>query len=328
MKSPEQIHLFCNEFIFFKRVVPVSIRAKRMSLNHERDSKRIRYAREDLDHLVDPHADADLDDDDDDDGALAGADEEDAAAGAHASVASRLQERLLISKSRLVRPVALALKAIFEQNGPDPQRSFPAAVFRRGHALSATCVAVSSDGRTAFTGSKDCSVLRWDLSSIVEMGSARFAAGVEVDNVSPAYPRVSFRYPGRRRTKDDVARQAQLAVDFASGKTGVSAVIPVTGSGHGGGRLELYRPEVSLTDSSAKSAERVRSSLGGSLDISRARILPASSGGGSTIVAQSLAPPSAATVLSSHLRGLPNYGIDGHFDEVLCISLSHDGESL
>ena len=292
-----------------------------MSRNHERDSKRIRYAREDLDHLVDPHADADLDDGD---GARAGADEDDAAAGVHASVASRLQERLFILKSRLVRPVALALKALFEQNGPDPQRSFPAAVFRRGHSLSATCVAVSSDGRTAFTGSKDCSVLRWDLSSIVEMGSARFATEVEENKVSPAYPRVSFRYPGRRRTKDDVERQAKLAVDFASGKTGVSAMIPVTGSGHGGGRLELYRPEVSRTGSSAGNSERVR----GSLDISRARILPASSGGGSssTIVAQSLAPPSAATVLSSHLRGLPNYGIDGHFDEVLCISLSHDCE--
>jgi hypothetical protein len=165
----------------------------------------------------------------------------------------------------------------------------------------------------------------------VEMGSARFPARVDVDNVSPAYPRVSyprvsFRYPGRRRTKDDVARQAKLTVDFSSGKTGVSAVIPVTGSGHGGGRLELYRPEVSRTGSSAGNAERVK----GSLDISRARIVPASSGGGSssTIVAQSLAPPSAATVLSSRLRGLPNYGIEGHFNEVLCISLSHDGESL
>lgn len=33
----------------------------------------------------------------------------------------------------------------------------------KGHRSAATCVAVSGDGSTAFTGSKDCSIIRWDV---------------------------------------------------------------------------------------------------------------------------------------------------------------------
>jgi len=34
---------------------------------------------------------------------------------------------------------------------------------RAGHKLSATCVALSRDDTTAYTGSKDCSLVRWDI---------------------------------------------------------------------------------------------------------------------------------------------------------------------
>lgn len=50
----------------------------------------------------------------------------------------------------------------------------------RGHKLSVTCVAVSSDDRTAFSGAKDCSIIRWD----VETGKRTV-------------------FPGRRHTKAD-----------------------------------------------------------------------------------------------------------------------------
>ena len=33
----------------------------------------------------------------------------------------------------------------------------------RGHQLAATCVALSHDDKNAFTGSKDCSIIRWDV---------------------------------------------------------------------------------------------------------------------------------------------------------------------
>ena len=53
--------------------------------------------------------------------------------------------------------------------------------FHRGHDKTPTCVAVSHDERSAWTGSKDCSVIRWD----VETGK-----------------RLS-KYPGRHITKAD-----------------------------------------------------------------------------------------------------------------------------
>jgi len=35
--------------------------------------------------------------------------------------------------------------------------------FYRGHHLSVTCIVLSQDGRYAFTGSKDCSIIKWDV---------------------------------------------------------------------------------------------------------------------------------------------------------------------
>eukprot|EP00927_Polykrikos_kofoidii_P066015 TRINITY_DN61694_c0_g1_i1.p1 TRINITY_DN61694_c0_g1~~TRINITY_DN61694_c0_g1_i1.p1 ORF type:complete len:438 (-),score=68.61 TRINITY_DN61694_c0_g1_i1:122-1435(-) len=40
---------------------------------------------------------------------------------------------------------------------------FGEARFMRGHRETATCVVLSQDERTMFTGGKDCSVLRWDV---------------------------------------------------------------------------------------------------------------------------------------------------------------------
>lgn len=50
-------------------------------------------------------------------------------------------------------------------------------VFHRGHKLSPTCVTLDRDGRTAFTGGKDCAIIQWDL----ETGSKTIFPGGRKD---------------------------------------------------------------------------------------------------------------------------------------------------
>ncbi|OII70776.1 uncharacterized protein cubi_00921 [Cryptosporidium ubiquitum] len=37
------------------------------------------------------------------------------------------------------------------------------SVFYKGHKLSPTCVTLDNDGKTAYTGGKDCAIIKWDL---------------------------------------------------------------------------------------------------------------------------------------------------------------------
>uniref|UniRef100_A0A7S2WJG3 Uncharacterized protein n=1 Tax=Mucochytrium quahogii TaxID=96639 RepID=A0A7S2WJG3_9STRA len=69
------------------------------------------------------------------------------------SVSQKLHEELLRSKGRLRKPVADTFKSdsLVHQFCP------------RAHRLAVTCLALSESEDFAFTGSKDCSIVRWDV---------------------------------------------------------------------------------------------------------------------------------------------------------------------
>ncbi|CEM33402.1 unnamed protein product [Vitrella brassicaformis CCMP3155] len=62
---------------------------------------------------------------------------------------------------RLHEEVAIATKKIHHEIGHE--LSFGSPRFYRGHKQTPTCVAVSPDERSAYTGGKDCAIIQWDL---------------------------------------------------------------------------------------------------------------------------------------------------------------------
>jgi len=68
-------------------------------------------------------------------------------------VLEKLQQEALERRGKLTIAVADQLKD-----------EYPAKL-HRGHVADVTCIVVSSDGKTCITGSKDCSVIVWDLQS-------------------------------------------------------------------------------------------------------------------------------------------------------------------
>jgi WD40 repeat protein len=169
--------------------------------------------------------------------------------------------------------------------------------------LPATSIALTPDGRTAFTSSKDCSIVRWSL------------------DVSAGTASKVLRLPGRRRTKADVAKQLAAA---SGGKKGV---LPVFGAGFGGGRLGT---SVAAARSAAAAEEADGDGSGvsgsGAADGTLTKIVHAP--GSSSITIVDKAPPSAKALAMARMRGLPDYGIVGHWDEVLCLAVSSDGQYL
>jgi hypothetical protein len=75
-----------------------------------------------------------------------------------AAIENRLTRDVLESKGRYTRHLAERLDIDLAT-----RRSM------RGHQLAVTCVALAKDGATAYTGSKDCAVISWD----VEAGARR-----------------------------------------------------------------------------------------------------------------------------------------------------------
>ena len=69
-------------------------------------------------------------------------------------MANRLTRDVLEKKGRYTKHYAEALFTDYEAG---------AARRLRGHRLSVTCVALSSDNSTCFSGGKDCCVLSWDV---------------------------------------------------------------------------------------------------------------------------------------------------------------------
>ena len=230
----------------------------------------------------------------------------------HGEISTRLDIDQKSLERRLLRPLASLIKAKLDSS--EGSNNTFSVSFTHGHTLSATCVAVSSDGQVAYTGSKDCTILRWDLSDL---------------NRNPV---LSGFFPGRRRTKEDVAMQKKLVLDLSLGKKlpeGLVATLPVFGGTHGGGVLGTMPTSDSTVLSSLKSNPTREKQQGSSssLDIARAKVLITSSDD-SMIVAQVAGPPSAKALAAAHLRGMPNYGIDGHWDEILSIALTSDGKVL
>ena len=232
----------------------------------------------------------------------------------HGEISSRLDNEQRGLERRLLRPLALLIKTRLSATTATTAGSEDAlsVSFCPGHTLSATCVAISSDGQVAFTGSKDCTIMRWDLSDAHHS------------------PVPSGIFPGRRRTKEDVAKQKKLALDLSLGKKlpeGVFATLPVFGGTHGGGVLGTVLSELEALPPSLSVSSQGERSSSSKLDIARAKVLITSSDD-SMIVAQPAGPPSAKALTAAHLRGMPNYGIDGHWDEVLSMSLTSDGKVL
>ena len=107
------------------------------------------------------------------------------------AVAERLQDQALRSSGRVSRKLASNLENVLDQTSSsesesnsddessddeeseeeeeeeeesEEENSTKVTVRRyRGHQLAATCVALSHDDKNAFTGSKDCSIIRWDV---------------------------------------------------------------------------------------------------------------------------------------------------------------------
>jgi ribosomal RNA-processing protein 9 len=169
-------------------------------------------------------------------------------------------------------------------------------------------LALSADGAVAFTGSKDCSLVRWDV-----------AGGTK------------HKYAGRRKTKADALRQALNA----SRGTG-TGVLPVLSSGYGGGRLggaaamapspaSSWPSSAAAASAGAGGAAAATTSTAGTAGVAGPRVFHRD--GVSTIVVQSKSPKSAESLAAiAKLRGVPDYGIVGHFAEVLAVALSSDGQ--
>eukprot|EP00742_Colponemidia_sp_Colp-10_P003325 GILJ01003540.1.p1 GENE.GILJ01003540.1~~GILJ01003540.1.p1 ORF type:complete len:439 (+),score=48.53 GILJ01003540.1:26-1342(+) len=73
----------------------------------------------------------------------------------HDVIAHRLQQDVLESTGRMFRKVAASLSAFHSAKAN--VRSL------RGHKLSPTCVALTEDESTAYSGGKDCCVIKWDI---------------------------------------------------------------------------------------------------------------------------------------------------------------------
>lgn len=69
---------------------------------------------------------------------------------------SRLKQHALEVSGRLFRPLAEQLRGGV---GLEDARLL------RGHKTPVTCVTVSTDGSTAYSGSKDCCIIKWDLAT-------------------------------------------------------------------------------------------------------------------------------------------------------------------
>lgn len=157
-------------------------------------------------------------------------------------------------------------------------------------------MAVSSDGSVAFSGSKDCGIVRWDCAA--------------VDSATGAHTYPKVRYPGRRRTKADKSTQAKGEVSR-----------PVVVTGFGGGRIG------STTDADAGLASLTGPKIVHEGGGTSAIIVPVG-GKGSKTGDGSGAPSASTTAALAKLRRVADYGIAGHWGEVLALSLSSDGSLL
>lgn len=70
------------------------------------------------------------------------------------AISNRLREEVLEKAGRLIKKVADKFKDADLDNQ---------SLLRNGHKLSVTCIVVSTDSKFVFSGSKDCSIVKWCL---------------------------------------------------------------------------------------------------------------------------------------------------------------------
>lgn len=118
------------------------------------EAKRLRMTKEYLESLK-PTSDSEDEGDEDDEDAIA----------------TRLQNDVLKARGKTIENFAVKLQ------GRDWEKC-PVKVYR-GHKATPTCLAVTMDDKTAFTGSKDCSIIRWDVETGTKQSVSIGARGRE-----------------------------------------------------------------------------------------------------------------------------------------------------
>ena len=186
-----------------------------------------------------------------------------------------------------------------------PSISAPIHIYsRRGHELPITALAVTSDGTQFYTASKGCDIIQWSI------------------NYNKDICTKSLTFPGRRRTKQDVEKQIALA---ASGKKGI---LPVFGSSYGGGRIGT----TSNTDSSSSSSNSNTTTMNESesmMKIVQHHGQTSQDHSSSiTMLHPSSKKLSQKAIAIARARGVPDYQIIGHWDEILCLDISPDNHYL
>ena len=88
------------------------------------------------------------------------------------AIAHRLQTDAKKARGQYERKVADKIRAAIDRQQSredadlrEPIRNAAPVQIMRGHNKSVTCLCISPDGEFAFTGGKDCCIVRWDLIS-------------------------------------------------------------------------------------------------------------------------------------------------------------------
>jgi WD40 repeat protein len=262
--------------------------------NENIDEHRTKVAKELLDRLMKATAASAQSDDDDED-------EVDESL-LHDQVSSKLRDSALAERGQLFRLIGsyISSHGLLEN---------PSREFKRGHNLPVTCITLSRDGKVAFSGSKDCRIIRWDL-----------ASGVKTE------------YPGRRKTKGDIKKQLALAR-----KRDLNATRPVVVAGYGGGRIgsttdekgglaKLTAPKI-IREAGTGGASIIipAASLQKKLNVDKSAQGADGEAAGDDAGLDDDAKKKAALL---RLRNVPDYHIAGHFDDILSIALSSDDSFL
>lgn len=227
--------------------------------------------------------------------------------------------------------------------------------------MPVTCVSVSPDAKYIISGSKDCSLLVWNLSLDTNIAnnastssrSASTPQGFDAEetavdarspeegkssssNTGPAIKlALAGKSEGRRRTKADVERQ-RMNAQGVSGK----GFLPILNSTYGGGNLG----PIKATNEAEKKQEDVD---GADLDVlnpSRQATTRIVRSDGMATIISTPAPVTKETltdvklsekkkaekinVRKQKLRSVPDYEIPGHYDDILSVAISDNGEYI
>lgn len=262
-------------------------------------------------------------------------------------IGERLHEEALLVAGSLYRPIGKTLRdRVFE---PTEYH------FQQGHKMPVTCATVSPDSKYIITGSKDCNLLVWNLSlntaNTASASTSTPPGSDDDDNASasppeaeepknsPATPGIKLtlasRTDGRRRTKADVERQRLNALGV-SGK----GFLPILNSTYGGGNLG---PLKAVEESNKKQEDADEADLDVENPTRQATTRIVRTDGMATIIStpapvakesfddMKLSEKKKAervSVQKQKLRSVPDYEIPGHYDDILSLAISDNGEYI